>query len=124
MAAAMLPREPSAAERGAIKSLVVSECANYDSGCKMCLPLDCACVMLGKQLTGGECKYFKNAVLPLDPALENALSGGEPFMGKTRSCSLCGKPFRVSGNRAAYCKDCSARARKRRQREYMRKKRR
>jgi hypothetical protein len=119
----MLPRELTAAERAAIKALVISMCANYDGGYKLCLPLDCPCVMLHKWWTGGGCKYFKNAVLPLDPALENALTGGDPLVGETRPCSLCGKPFPTASNRAAYCPGCSARERKRRQREYMRKKR-
>ena len=38
-----------------------------------CLPLDCECYMLGKCWTGAYCRYFRSAVLPLDPVLELSL---------------------------------------------------
>jgi len=89
----MKSRELTAAERAAIKSLVIKLCANYDGGYKICLLLDDTCYMFGKCWTGGGCKYFKKAVLPQDPALMNALTGGEPIMGNMRSCVLCGEEF-------------------------------
>ena len=48
-------------------------CANYDKKYG-CLPLDCECYMLGKCWTGAYCRYFREAVLPLDPVLEAALT--------------------------------------------------
>ena len=119
----MEARELTTAERTAIKNLVTSMCANYDGGYKLCLPLDCACVMLQEWWMGSECKYFKTAILPLDNALESALTGGVPLMDDTRPCVLCGKLFSISSNRAVYCPDCSTKERKKRQRGYMRKKR-
>jgi hypothetical protein len=115
----MLPRELTAAERAAIKNLVVSMCANYDGGCKVCLPLDCPCVMIHKWWTGGDCIYFRNAVLPLNPALENALTGG----GDTRTCAECGAEFPVSGKKAYCSAACEKAALRRQKRDYMRKKR-
>ena len=67
-----LARELTREEKAAIRSLVVKWCANYDRACG-CLPLDCECYMLGKCWTGAYCRYFREAVLPLDPALEPPL---------------------------------------------------
>lgn len=113
------PRELTGAEISAIRKLIVSECANY---CRVygCLPLESECVMRYKGYTGGGCKYFRSAVLPLDPALEAALTGN---CYETRACAYCGKLFPARGRRA-YCSDeCKARAQRMQQREHMRKKR-
>ena len=115
----MASRELTAAERAAIRSLVTSMCANYDGSYKLCLPLDCPCVMLHKWWTGGGCKYFKNAVLPLDPALLEALTSEI----KTRSCTLCGAAFPISGKRAYCSAACVDEAQRKRNRKFMRKKR-
>ena len=113
-------RELTRNERAAIRKLVTGMCANYDSEYG-CLPLDCECYMLGKWWTGAYCKYFQNAVLPLDPVLEAMLTGGEiPTLDK---CAACGKPF-VAQGKQAYCSPaCADTARRKRQREYMRKRR-
>lgn len=76
-------RELTREERAAIRALVVKRCANYDRGVG-CLPLDCECYMLGKTWTGPLCRYFRAAVLPLDPALEAALTAPAPV--ETRAC--------------------------------------
>jgi len=116
----VVQRELTRAERAAIRKLVKDLCANYDSEYG-CLPLDCDCYMLGKWWTGAYCKYFRNAVLPTDPALEAALTGGAAV--EMRPCALCGGEFTASG-RKAYCSDaCAVKAQRRQQREYMRKKR-
>jgi hypothetical protein len=116
-------RELTREERAAIRKLVVSMCANFDRDYG-CLPLDCECYMLGKCWTGAYCKYFRNAVLPLSPILTASLTGEVMAAVYVRSCLSCGKVFPLSSNRGLYCPDCAARARKRRQREYMRQKRR
>lgn len=67
-----MSRELTREEKAAIRSLVVKWCANYDREYG-CLPLDCECYMLGKCWTGAYCRHFREAVLPLDPALEAAL---------------------------------------------------
>lgn len=115
-----MARELTREEKAAIRSLVVKWCANYDRACG-CLPLDCECYMLGKCWTGAYCRYFREAVLPLDPALEAALTtvGPRPDF----------KPCRLSGavapdRRQAYCSEaCALKAHRRQQREYMRRKR-
>ena len=81
------------------------------------------CYMFGKCWTGSYCRYFRETVLPLDPALEAALltEGPRP---ECKPCPICGGAVPVDG-RMAYCSEACARIALRRQkREYMRKKRR
>ena len=115
----MTERELTRQERAAIRALVIKWCANYDKDYG-CLPLDCPCYMLGKCWTGAYCRYFREALLPLDPVLESSLTGTAVEL---RSCPVCGKPFLPDG-RTRYCSSvCSHAALRRQQREYMRKKR-
>lgn len=80
------------------------------------------CYMLGKCWTGAYCRYFREAVLPLDPVLESALAAQGPTP-ETRPCPVCGRPFLPDGRRR-YCSEACARAALREQkRAYMRKKR-
>ena len=84
-----------------------------------CLPLDCPCYMLGKCWTGAYCRYFRSAVLPLDPVLERSLTA--EHITETRSCPICGRVFLPDG-RQRYCsKACAHDARRQKQRGYMRK---
>jgi hypothetical protein len=100
-------------------------CANYDSHYKECLPLDGTCYMFCIAYTSSPlCKYFKNAVLPLNPELEAVLEGG----GKSalKECKFCGSGFVPTG-RQAYCSDaCEQKGRRRdtaeRTRKYRQKK--
>ena len=73
-------RELTRDEKKKIRSLVTGMCANYDRETGLCLPLDCGCYMLHKCWTGAYCRYFREAVLPLDPELLAALTveGGSP----------------------------------------------
>ena len=112
----------SPCREAAIRSLVKRWCANYDKEYG-CLPLECECYMFGKCWTGAYCRYFREAVLPLDPALEAALltEGPRP---EFKPCPICGGAVPVDG-RMAYCSESCARIALRRQkREYMRKRRR
>ena len=68
-----MSRELTRQEKTAIRKLVIRWCANYDKDYG-CLPLDCPCYMLGKCWTGAYCRYFRSAVLPLDPVLERSLT--------------------------------------------------
>jgi hypothetical protein len=112
-------RELKREERAAVQKLVTKECANYQREYG-CLPLDGDCYMLGKWWTGGFCKHFLAAVLPLDPALDVALTDGGANM---RLCAFCGNPYRVSGKRL-YCSDaCAGKAQRKQKREYIRKRR-
>ena len=76
----MAERELNRSERAAIRKLVTELCANYDSQDKICLPLDSPCYMLNKWWTGAYCRYFEKAVLPVDAALESAITGEDTSM--------------------------------------------
>lgn len=107
----MAERELTRTERAAIRKLVIGLCANYDDYYKVCLPLDCPCYMLHKWWTGALCRYFRNAVLPTDPALEAALTGDDNSQ-KQKDCPVCGKAYLPTTSQA-YCSDaCRAVARR------------
>ena len=93
-----MARELTREEKRAIRALVTKWCANYDRECG-CLPLDCECYMLGKCWTGALCRYFREAVLPLDPALEAALltEGPRPDFKICPICGGAGAPGRRQG---------------------------
>ena len=115
-------RELTRQEKAAIRSLVTKWCANYDREWG-CLPLECECYMLGKCWTGAYCRYFREAVLPLDPVLEEALTG-RGAVPASRPCPVCGRPVPLD-NRRRYCSPaCGKAAHRRQQREHMRRKRR
>lgn len=101
-------RELTAREKQAIRRLVITECANYDHEYE-CLPLNGTCYMFTIAFVNSSlCKYFQNAVLPLDPALE-AMFSRQPV----KPCKLCGRKIPVRGRRA-YCEACAVTARKER----------
>ena len=109
-------RELTRDEKKKIRSLVTGMCANYDRESGLCLPLDCACYMLHKCWTGAYCRYFREAVLPLDPELQAALTT-EGISPELRACAVCGKAFLPDG-RQAYCSDvCKAEGNRRKSRE-------
>lgn len=115
-------RELTRSERAAIRRLVIRLCANYDSGDNLCLPLDCSCYMLGKCWTGALCRYFRDAVLPTDPALEAALTGAV-HLQNYKECPVCGKAY-LPVTSQAYCSDvCRTLARRKSERERKRKER-
>ena len=114
-------RELTRDEKRAIRKLVTDMCANYDRDYG-CLPLDCECYMLGKCWTGAYCRYFREAVLPLDPVLQASICEEGP-PPDARLCAVCGSPFLPEG-RQAYCSEaCKAEGNRRKSRERMRKKR-
>ena len=114
-------RELTRAERVSIRRLVKKWCANFDPEYG-CLPLDCECYMLNKWWTGSYCRYFREAVLPLDPELERALSD-TGHKAELRACAVCGRPFPRQGKRAFCSGTCKEVAKRKRQREYMRRQR-
>ena len=91
-----MARELTREEKRAIRALVTKWCANYDRESGLCLPLDCACYMLHKCWTGAYCRYFREAVLPLDPELQAALTT-EGISPELRACAVCGKAFWPEG---------------------------
>ena len=113
-------RELTRDEKKKIRTLVTGMCANYDRESGLCLPLDCACYMLHKCWTGAYCRYFREAVLPLNPELQAALTT-EGISPELRACAVCGKAFLPEG-RQAYCSDaCKAEGNRRKSLERMRK---
>ena len=113
-------RELTRDEKKKIRSLVTGMCANYDRETGLCLPLDCGCYMLHKCWTGAYCRYFREAVLPLDPGLQTSLTE-EGACPELRACAVCGRLFLPEG-RQAYCSDaCKAEGNRRKSRERMRK---
>lgn len=116
-----MSREFSRDERRAIRTLVTGWCANFDSEYG-CLPLDCPCYMLNKWWTGALCHYFQEAVLPLNPLLEKAVTEDGPAPD-TRSCTMCGRLFLPEGKQTYCSAACTEAARRKRQKGYMRKRR-
>jgi hypothetical protein len=65
--------------------------------------LDGTCYMFCIAYTGSPlCKYFKNAVLPLNPELEAVFSN--EIASAPKECKVCGNSF-VPTDRRAYCSD-------------------
>ncbi len=96
------PRELTREERAEIKRLVTELCANFDKRYG-CLPLDGACYMLLKNHAGAYCKYFKAAVLPLNPALETSLTTQEAYSLR-KLCPVCGGAY-IPTTSQAYCSE-------------------
>ncbi|MCL2579219.1 MAG: cysteine-rich VLP domain-containing protein [Oscillospiraceae bacterium] len=113
-------RELTASERRGIRRLVRG-CANFD-GEFGCLPLDGACYMLGKWWTGGLCRYFEAAALPVNSTLERTLKGEPPK--DMKPCTVCGRRFPVAGRRVYCSGGCRAQGQRavdaKRAREYRR----
>lgn len=114
----MIPRMTPKQRRKA-NALIKRLCANYDDG--NCLMLDdgepCVCVQsISYSLL---CKYFRKAVLPVEPKLEAEILGNT----KGAVCSLCGVPIEKSGNRKKYCTACARKVHLKQKAEYERKRR-
>jgi len=77
--------------------------------------------MLNKCWADNYCKYFANAVLPLDPILEVSLLGYETPLQDI--CAICNKLY-ISDGKQYYCSAaCKTEGNRRKNRERMRKKR-
>jgi len=106
-------------------SLVQSECCNYYSG--DCGPCDCKCAQVTKMRPGGRaegespfvCRWFLDAVLPLDKNLQASLIAPHDM----KKCERCGIMFAAGSNSAKYCTSCAAAEHKKIKREYAQKKR-
>ena len=103
-----------------VSSIVRKECCN-------CRP-DGTCILLddvdshrcpqiqSKQLL---CRFARNAVIPIDPALMADLV----CEGSTKNCVVCGVPFIPRSNRMKYCPRCAVEVRRRKHTERVRKQR-
>ncbi len=111
----------TAAQLAKVRRLIRTDCQNFDKEHTECYALDegggCACAQhLSFSLL---CRYFKKAVLPLDPKLEQDLLGRR---GR-KTCVRCGEIFTPGSNRAKYCPACSEKADRERKARYLRKRR-
>ena len=100
-------RELTRDELRDIKRLAADMCANFDreygchlleGKCYMCYGVVYVCSAL--------CKYYRCAVLPLNPRLE-ALFNGENIADHIKRCAVCGKELYAVGNKAKYCQQCA-----------------
>lgn len=102
-----------------VNRLVRKECCNYDNG--NCILLDdgeaCPCPQLISYCL--LCKWFSDAVLPLDRELFAELYAPE----EKRRCIVCGAPFASKSNNVKYCPDCRKKITRKQAAERMRKKR-
>ena len=91
------------------RKLILSRCCNYDNG--SCLTLDWSFCNICPQWISYSlnCKWFRNAVLPNDPALEASILHTQP----RKRCVICGKPVLSKSHRAKYCPACSVQERRR-----------
>lgn len=86
------------------KKLIRAECCNYNTQNKECFALDegdgCVCVQsISYSLL---CRWFKEAVLPLDEKLYLELMSDS----KAKTCAYCHREFLPKGNAAKYCPSC------------------
>ena len=104
------PLSPKQGKR--VNRLVKKECCNFDNG--NCILLDegeaCLCSLL--------CRWFSDAVLPLDRELFAELYAPE----EKRRCTVCGAPFASKSNNAKYCPDCRKKITRKQAAERMQKK--
>lgn len=94
---------------------VMKWCACND-GTGFCRARDMPCVQVTifENLQDGEplrfCRYFREAVLPLNPFLESQIRSGKP--DGMAHCKTCGRPISKASNRQLYCTDCATQARR------------
>lgn len=96
-------------QRVSVNALVKKECCNYDEG--NCLLLDdgethCCPQLISFSLL---CQYFRRAVLPLNPELEDRILN--PYK-TTSKCVECGRTFKKNSNSHKYCDICASIIRK------------
>lgn len=98
---------------------LVHECCNYEDGNCILLERGDTCVCVQSISLSLCCKWFCEAVLPLDAGLEAMLLHRED----RKACSVCGAWFVPKSNRGKYCQTCAARMKKLKARERKRRQR-
>lgn len=117
----MSKREFTKAEIAQVRKLIRSECCNYDDG--NCMILFDGCERTCPQSISLRliCRWFIEAVLPLDSKLQIALKTAPDI--QTSQCELCGKEIIRKSNRTKYCDRCAIKIRRKNKAEYMARKR-
>ena len=95
----------STVQKRATYKLIREECCNLDPD-GFCIPLDCRCPQL--QSDSLICKWFQDAVLPLDKELHAEINGSSNL----KPCAVCKRLFVPPSNRAQYCAECAAKVRR------------
>ena len=90
--------------QSAVTSLIRKECCNYMWN--SCVYLDCVCPQIGHATLC--CKWFREAVLPLNKELQAALMN----LDVMKDCSVCHKQYVPNSNRSKYCDDCGIKVRR------------
>ena len=112
------PFRPNPGQARRMRRLTKQCCNNIDGNC---LLLDDGepCVCPQSISYSILCRYFRRAVLPLDPSLET-----EIFHPKgMRRCTVCGESFIAGSGRSKYCPDCAAEVHRKQKAAYARRKR-
>ena len=99
----------SAKRKKSAVALIREECANYFQG--QCVPLDTVCPQ--NHSDSMLCKWFKNAVLPLNKDVHAQIMGADGL----KICVVCGRVFRALSNRAKYCSECARKQRRKKDAE-------
>ena len=109
----------SVSQRARAKELVRQECCNYLDG--MCVVLENGYGDTCVQCISNHvfCRWFRDAVLPLDEELQNELY---PRV-RGKPCMRCGTLFVPGSNRARFCTHCAVINRKRYRAEWVYRKR-
>ncbi|MCD7982180.1 MAG: cysteine-rich VLP domain-containing protein [Clostridiales bacterium] len=92
---------------------LVHECCNYDEGNCLLLEREDTCVCVQSISYSLCCKWFREAVLPLDAELEATLL----HKGDRKACVICGAWFVPKSNRGKYCQTCAAHMKRQRAKE-------
>ena len=117
----MLERELTPSEISRVNKLVRKECCNHD--CCNCILTDDGDEHVCAQLMSRHmsCRWFAEAVLPLDLKLQQDLSeDNDPNKGK---CEMCGAEIYKTSNRQKFCETCAAKSKRKKIAGYMQKKR-
>ena len=94
---------------------LAKRCCNFLDG--DCLLLDGVCPQyISRSLL---CRWFRRAVLPRQPKLEQAILSPKEL----RRCEVCGRGFLTHFGRAKYCRDCAAKVHRKQKAESARKRR-
>lgn len=98
---------------------LIKKCCNYADG--NCLLLDDGEEQVCPQSISYSlnCRYFRHAVLPGNPKLENEILRPRG----SRRCQICGSYFIAGSGRAKYCADCAASVHRKQKAAYARKRR-
>ena len=106
-------------QRKRANALIRKNCCNYDYG--NCIALDdgeeCVCPQTISYSV--LCKWFRNAVLPADKALEAEIFHDD----SVKRCAECGAGFEAKSNRAKYCPNCAEKVHRRQKNKSDRKRR-